>query len=112
MRLRITLCLTLILAASGANAQRAWIGDSQVSQINWHASSSRCGKSNKCLSIYFTPPYKHCAYVAIPINEPRIKSIEALAIVSFTTGKKFRVYGSVEHCTESAEISINDIGIH
>lgn len=112
MNLRILFLAGFLMASLTAQAGADWIGDSQVSQINWHNYDGRCGAIYKCMSIYFKEPYRNCAYIAIRVDEPRIKSIESMALISMTTGKKFRVYGSTEFCGEAGKIGINDFGLH
>jgi hypothetical protein len=91
-------------------AARAYIGNTNIKAILNIESSGHCSPNGgSCLRIVFDEGALGCDAISIDLNSPRIEDFKAMALVSYTTGKSFRVYASTEFCDDKDKIGINSI---
>ncbi|MFL0809266.1 MAG: hypothetical protein K6L76_02510 [Agarilytica sp.] len=109
----ILVLVSFILFSSNAFAVRAWIGATKVKQINFVKSSGNCAPTNgACMLLTFEEGYKGCEVIAIRESDVHFKHIESMAYISFSSGKKFKVYASNDHCNNADSIAINNAELY
>lgn len=98
-------------------ASRSYVGMAPISEIRLVESSTYCGvAAGECLILYFEGGAAGCnpasEYLAIRLNEPNIELIQSMALVSFTSKKKFRTYATNESCADADLLNPNGVSVY
>lgn len=109
--------ISFLVFAIPCFASRGYVGNNSISEIMVTESSALCGPSNgACLVLFFEGGALGCSpssqHIAISLDEPNYKTIEAMAYISLSTKKKFRTYATVESCGNSELLNPNGASIY
>lgn len=114
-KLSIVLLVNMVVLFLAGNlyAARAWIGETKIEKISFVKSNGYCSPTGgACLLLYFESGARGCDFIAIRESDIHFKHIESMAFISYTAGKKFRVYASDEFCNNADAIAINNVQLY
>ena len=117
MKRSVLFLFLVVSCVTSAFAGRGYVGQGKVNEIRITENSANCGETIKsCLMIFFEGGAKGCSvqstFVSVSLDEPNFKTLESMAYISMTSGKKLRMWATAEQCTESALLNPNDISLY
>jgi hypothetical protein len=112
MKFKYLLSLLVLAMSFTASSSAEWVGKAQIKEVMFVKAGTSCSPNGgECMILNFEDGYTKCGSLSIKLNDTHIKHYESMALISLTSGKKFKVWTDSTKCNDMA-YGFNDVSLY